>query len=110
MGILFKEINPAYSSFVGNLLFDYYDPIAASLEVARRGLIMCKKLNEEWYPSGTNIPLDNSQTYVLGIESITDCTTIKLYKRYKSLDLGYRRLGLPNSKIKLIKFDILFNK
>lgn len=31
------EVNPAYSSFIGNIMHDYPDPIAASCEIARRG-------------------------------------------------------------------------
>ena len=38
-GIKKIEINPAYSSFIGNILNNTFDPIAASIEICRRGMI-----------------------------------------------------------------------
>jgi hypothetical protein len=37
-GMLLIEVNPAYSSFIGNILHEEYDPIAAAMELARRGM------------------------------------------------------------------------
>jgi len=42
-GIKKTEINPVYSSFIGNILHDTYDPIAASIEICRRGMIKYTK-------------------------------------------------------------------
>lgn len=47
-GIDFIEVNPAYSSVVGNLMNDTSDPIASSLEVARR--TMYKYIKGKFYP------------------------------------------------------------
>lgn len=47
-GIDFIEVNPAYSSVVGNLMNDTSDPIASSLEVARRA--MYKYIKGKFYP------------------------------------------------------------
>ena len=44
----FLEVNPVYSSFIGNLCNDAPDPIAASLEVARRA--MFKYIKGKFYP------------------------------------------------------------
>ena len=38
-GIKKNEINPAYSSFIGNINYNTFDPIAASIEICRRGMI-----------------------------------------------------------------------
>ena len=46
---LFK-INPAYSSFIGNLQYEYIDPINASLEIARRGYEVIIKKSKKFYP------------------------------------------------------------
>lgn len=46
--IEFIEVNPAYSSVVGNLMNDTSDPIASSLEVARRA--MFKYIKGKFYP------------------------------------------------------------
>ena len=38
-GIKRIEINPVYSSFIGNINYEAFDPIAASIEIGRRGMI-----------------------------------------------------------------------
>lgn len=47
---LFK-INPAYSSFIGNLMYDYVDPINASIEISRRGYEIIIKKSKKFYPN-----------------------------------------------------------
>lgn len=47
-GIDFIEVNPVYSSFIGNLYNDAPDPIAASLEIARRAVF--KYIKGKFYP------------------------------------------------------------
>ena len=50
-GIKLFEINPAYSSFIGNMMYDYTDPINASIEIARRGYeVIIKKNSKKFYP------------------------------------------------------------
>ena len=44
----FIEVNPVYSSFIGNVLHNAPDPIAASLEIARRA--MFKYIKGQFYP------------------------------------------------------------
>ena len=46
--IEFKEVNPVYSSFIGNLNHNYPDAIAASLELARRANF--KYIKGKFYP------------------------------------------------------------
>jgi len=38
-GIIKIEVIPCYSSFIGNMVYEDYDPIAASLELCRRGIV-----------------------------------------------------------------------
>ena len=45
----FIEVNPVYSSFIGNLCNEASDPIASSLEIARRA--MFKYIKGQFYPS-----------------------------------------------------------
>ena len=59
LGIIHKEIKAAYSSYVGNMIYDLFDPVAASAELARRGLILLQKITEEWYPDTKEFRLDN---------------------------------------------------
>jgi len=49
-GQVLFPINPAYSSFIGNCMFDYEDPINASLEIGRRGYNVIIKKNKKFYP------------------------------------------------------------
>lgn len=44
----FIEVNPIYSSFIGNVLHNAPDPIAASLEIARRAYF--KYIKGQFYP------------------------------------------------------------
>ena len=46
--IYFVEVNPVYSSFIGNLCNEAPDPIAASLEIARRAIF--KYIKGQFYP------------------------------------------------------------
>lgn len=50
--INFVEVNPVYSSFIGNVLHKAPDPIAASLEIARRA--MFKYIKGQFYPELIN--------------------------------------------------------
>lgn len=50
-GIKVYKTNPAYTSIIGNLMFDYYDPTNASIEVARRGFLFHKMyIKNSFYP------------------------------------------------------------
>ena len=44
------KVNPAYSSFIGNLQFNFDDPINASLEIGRRGYECIIKKTKQFYP------------------------------------------------------------
>lgn len=59
LGIIHREINAAHSSYVGNMTYNLFDPVAASAELARRGLVLLKKISEKWYPDTTEFRLDN---------------------------------------------------
>ena len=43
-GIICNEVEPMYSSFIGNIKYDFNDCAAASVEVARRGCLKYKKM------------------------------------------------------------------
>jgi len=51
IGSKLYSVNPAYSSFIGNLQHDYTDAVNASIEIARRGYeYKIKKNNKGFYP------------------------------------------------------------
>jgi IS605 OrfB family transposase len=50
-GVKLYSVNPAYSSFIGNLQYDYTDAVNASIEIARRGYeYRIKKNKKGFYP------------------------------------------------------------
>ena len=51
LGVKLHSVNPVYSSFIGNLMYDYTDAINASIEIARRGFeYRIKKNKTGFYP------------------------------------------------------------
>lgn len=49
---ILKEVNPAYSSIIGNLQYDYVDAVNASIEIGRRGYEFGIKRNKDsFYPA-----------------------------------------------------------
>lgn len=52
LGIKLYSVNPAYSSFIGNLRYDYTDAVNSSIEIARRGYeYRIKKNKTGFYPN-----------------------------------------------------------
>ncbi len=52
LGIKIYSVNPAYSSFIGNLMYDYTDAVNASIEISRRGYeYRIKKNKTGFYPN-----------------------------------------------------------
>ena len=49
LGIIKIEINPIYTSFIGNLQYNYIDPVNAAIEIGRRGIFKYIK-NNGFYP------------------------------------------------------------
>lgn len=51
LGIKTYKINPAYSSYIGNIQHNYSDPINASIEVGRRGYeVIVLRNKDKFYP------------------------------------------------------------
>ncbi|MCK9445972.1 hypothetical protein M0Q50_03670 [bacterium] len=61
-GKVFK-VNPAYSSFIGNMIYNYSDPINASLEIGRRGYEVIIIKNKKFYPN-INLVKDQWKEYL----------------------------------------------
>jgi hypothetical protein len=105
LGIIHLEVNPAYSSFVGNMMYECFDPVAASLEICRRGMIKYKTcLIESWYVDTRSFRLSSLGTHVSDLE-IRDLTVQAVYQLFNSRNQSYRRsqsLEELNSKSKLI--------
>ena len=109
-GILRIEINPVYTSFIGNILNNEYDPIAASIEVCRRGI---KKYSKGgFYPELDITSFINDKRY----DEIKGCSTWKdMYTLFVTSKWSYRRklnefnfkgynLGNEKSKVEVLRF------
>ena len=68
IGIIKLEINPVYSSFIGNIKYNYIDSINASIEIGRRGLNKFKK-NDKLLPTITQQDIDTMSNLIKTIES-----------------------------------------
>ena len=76
-------VNPCYSSFIGNLQYNYFDPVNSSIELARRG--------KNCYVKGSKL------LPALGVKDLwkkhlmqQDEEWKSLYKKFESEDLRYR--------------------
>ena len=84
---LFK-INPCYSSVIGNLQYNYVDPVNASIEIARRGYNVIILKNKQFYPAFWLKELILHQWKETGI-NIPDKWN-ELFVLIKNLKLSYR--------------------
>jgi len=93
-GIKQIKINPVYSSFIGNINYESFDPVASSIEIGRRGIIKYirgAKMIPEFCMSnilnglGTKLP---KKIY----EDIHECKTWKeLFKAFSTAKTSVRR-------------------
>lgn len=100
---LFK-VNPAYSSFIGNCMYDYVDPVNASIEIGRRGYECIIKKSKKYYPP---VLLKQSFTHRWK-EMVNDIqgSWKTLFDQVKNTKLSYR-VSLKDVKS---DFDVFRNK
>lgn len=85
-GTILIEVNPVYSSFIGNIVYNEYDPVAASLEVCRRGINKYSKGG--FYPEIDITNFINDERY----GKIKECLTWKdMYSLFITSKWSYRR-------------------
>ena len=91
-GIELIYVNPCYSSFIGNILHDYIDPINASVEIARRGIYKYKK--GKFYPKfDANTILNTLLSFneELDVSVLKGCNNwVNAFKKAKKEGLRYR--------------------
>ena len=94
IGLKLIQVNPCYSSFIGNMIYPYFDPISSSLEIGRRGCVKYKK-GSSIYPELSKINQEKLN-YLLGenIEVLGNETWISIYRR---INLTRYRNGLNSS-------------
>lgn len=112
------EVYPQYSSIVGNLLNDSFDPINSSIEICRRGYNIVILKNKKFYPDfEDNIESILHHWKEMEIDVVGIFKDWKeLFKYIKNSKIRYRvsldkckkfnvfRMNSKNSKIKLYNF------
>ena len=105
-GISFYKVNPMYSSIIGNLMYNYTDPINASIEIARRGAQVIFEKNKKlrkFYPNYM-ISLLKDQWK----EHFRDCLEWKeVFNKLKNLGLKYRVSAADINVGKVFKLNSL---
>ena len=85
-GTILIEINPVYTSFIGNIMHNEYDPIAASMEIGRKGIF--KYSGGGFYPELNVAKFINDERY----DEIKECLTWKdMYTLFVTSKWSYRR-------------------
>ena len=109
MGLNLVEVNPVYTSFIGNMIYDYQDPIASSLEIGRRGIVKYVK-GSSIYPKVSRINQEKLN-YLLGENvDIDGLGWEQLYKRISLL--RYRNpihIGLKDISLKKYTSKVIRN-
>ena len=106
LGIKLLEVNPAYSSFIGNIQHDFFDPVNASLEICRRGIHKFEK--NSFYPQMTQRDMSTMSSLARDAKCSNDAklwtkTWVKSYEFFKNAGLRYRN-GLSEF-VKLFKLN-----
>lgn len=79
------KINSAYTSFIGNLIHNYSDPINASLEIGRRGYEVIILKNKKFYPEFKSVKDQWKEHLTENVENWKD-----LFVKIKNSGLRYR--------------------
>jgi IS605 OrfB family transposase len=83
LGIQKIEVNPTYTSFIGNIQYEYFDPINASLEICRRSMYKFEK--GAFLPKVTKEDLD-TMSRLISDDQLRDVQDkIELLRKLKSL-------------------------
>lgn len=108
-GIILELINPCYSSFIGNIQYDYIDPINASIEIGRRGLL--KYTSGTFYPHITENDIHTVKAkFGVDVEYDSSCNWVNLYKfLIQSFDnVGFaQRLRTVLNNLSVDRYSIL---
>jgi IS605 OrfB family transposase len=95
LGLEKVEVNPCYSSFIGNMIHPDYDPISSAREILRRGIIKYVK-GSSLYPSLTKINQEKL-VYLLGENVVDEKAPTKKVESWIQL---YRLLAQGDAKLR----------
>lgn len=89
IGIKLIPVNPCYSSFIGNIKHNYFDPVSSAIEIGRRGIT--KYLKGSFYPTLERIDFDTMYHLGLDVQNKTISNWVQAFKHFKTSGLRYRR-------------------
>lgn len=96
----FIEINPVYTSFIGNIIYDFPDMVAASIEINRRGYY--KYIKNQFYPNLIN--RENLSNRWKEAINWSYSSWKELFDIVKTSKLKYRR-SLESFDFKVFRFN-----
>ena len=114
-GIIHDKINAAYTSTIGNLLYNYIDPINSAIEIGRRGLFQFSK--DSFYPEICTGTIDHAMSRLLAlnpqlrdVDLLKDCISwVEIHKCLKkTTGLRYRVLSYDDMCLIHINPNIRF--
>ena len=89
-GIKKIPVNCAYSTFIGNIKHEFYDPLNAAIEIGRRGFMQFEKGG--FYPEFGSRDVDTmSRIFGLDVQGETLSTWVEAFSAFKTAKLRYRR-------------------
>lgn len=93
LGFIDIKINPCYTSFIGNIMYDYVDPVNASIEIGRRGINKYIR-GSSFYPEfNTNTIIDTMSKLndLIDVQYIQYCKNwVEAYREVHQSGLRYR--------------------
>lgn len=86
-----NDVNPVYTSLIGNLSYGYFDPVNASIEIGRRGIYCYTKGN--FYPRLEVDTIMNTMSRINCVD-LRDVSFIKDCKSWKEIGGAIKESGL----------------
>ena len=86
-----NDVNPVYTSLIGNLSYGYFDPVNASIEIGRRGMYCYTKGN--FYPQLEADTIMNTMSRINCVD-LRDVSFIKDCKSWKEIGEAIKESGL----------------
>lgn len=90
-GIILIEVNPVYSSFIGNMMYNYFDPSNSAIEIGRRGIIKYIK-NNKLFPMLTETIIDTAlnRLGLSDVQLLKAITWKEFFNVIKETEVKYR--------------------
>jgi hypothetical protein len=89
IGIKLIAVPAYYNSFIGNIKYNFFDPVSSAIEIGRRGIT--KYLKGGFYPSLERSDFDTMYQLGLDVQNKTISTWVEAFQLFKTSGLRYRR-------------------